>query len=278
MSLLSHEPPLPPHVLSAALLRRAVTDVDRVVQIRDAKAALSTLLQKSLIGDAFWNEFLEAEKELEAEIREVVEEANTFNPNWGKFIFAQASDIAQHEKFKNTAKELSTPLPRVQLVQQQPNGQPPQGAAAGGAPSPQPQLPPNFTPEHMRKLEEAASKLPPEQRAAFDAQYAKMKQAQAAAAATAAGGSNTPGAPTEASKSPLTTSAQNNQESPSAGEASQSATPAASGGQNKSPATPSKGKVSSIVIRTWPFDLRPLLTQNLICFRKRERAKRNEGL
>lgn len=104
---------MPSHILSAALLARAMTDVDRIVQTRDSKTALSSLLQKSLIGDSFWNEFLEAEKELEAEVREVMEEANTFNPNWGKVIFAQASDMVQHNKFKNVVKDLSTPLPQV---------------------------------------------------------------------------------------------------------------------------------------------------------------------
>lgn len=127
ISLLSHEPSVPPYLLSAALLRRAMTDVSRVMYIRDSKQSLSVLLQKSLIGDAFWNELLEAEKELEAEIKEVVEEAATFSPEWGRYIFAQASDMLQHERFKDTVKSLPTPLPKVQLRA----GPVPPGAAQG---------------------------------------------------------------------------------------------------------------------------------------------------
>lgn len=273
VSLLSHQPPLPPHILSAALLRRAVTDVARVVQIRDAKAALSTLLQKSLIGDAFWNEFLEAEKELEAEIKEVVEEANTFNENWGKFIFAQASDMAQHQKFKNTVKELSTPMPRVQLVQQlspsAPGGGPGQPAAQNG-PAGLPRLPPNMTPEQVQKIQEAAAKMTPQQRAAMQAQFAMAQQQQQAKAAAAAAGSSAPSTTTATSpsKGPLTTSAATNQD-PAASKGDDGAdgksegSPTPGGQQNQAPTTPSKSKVSEeLPEKVGPFCVQRPLTRS----------------
>lgn len=68
--------------------------------VRDSKVALQTLLSKGQIGDDTWNHLLETEKELEAELLEVVGEANHFRPGWGNIIFAHASDMLQHEKNK----------------------------------------------------------------------------------------------------------------------------------------------------------------------------------
>jgi translocation protein SEC66 len=116
--LLSHDPQPPTHILAAALMRRAMTDVQRVLQIRDSKQALGALLQKGLIGDDFWNQFQEAEKELEAELTELVQEANTFRPNWGQSIFAQANDMVNHQRLKGIA--LDVERAREQLVKGKP--------------------------------------------------------------------------------------------------------------------------------------------------------------
>jgi len=98
VSLLSMDPPPERPVLIAALIRRAMTDVQRLMEVRTAKMAMQTLLQKGQIGDDTWNHLLETEKELEAELMEVVGEANTFKQGWGQIIFAHASDMVQHEK------------------------------------------------------------------------------------------------------------------------------------------------------------------------------------
>jgi translocation protein SEC66 len=92
------DPPPERPVLIAALIRRAMTDVQRLMEVRTAKMAMQTLLQKGQIGDDTWNHLLETEKELEAELMEVVGEANTFKQGWGQIIFAHASDMVQHEK------------------------------------------------------------------------------------------------------------------------------------------------------------------------------------
>lgn len=67
---------IPESVIRAALLRRAVEDIRRLVQIRSAKAALSSLLQKGSVGDDLWQRFLRAEKEMENELRDVVMEVS----------------------------------------------------------------------------------------------------------------------------------------------------------------------------------------------------------
>lgn len=101
ISLLSLEPPPPQPILVAALLRRALDDVKLIWAVRDQKAALSTLLAKGQIGDDTWERFLLAEKELEAEIIEVVGEANAFQEGYGQNIFPLASEMATHEKWKD---------------------------------------------------------------------------------------------------------------------------------------------------------------------------------
>ena len=65
---------MPESVLRAALLRRATEDIRRVLAVRSAKQALTTLLQKGSVGDELWQRFLLAEKEVEDEVRDVVNE------------------------------------------------------------------------------------------------------------------------------------------------------------------------------------------------------------
>jgi len=94
------DPPTPDSLLKAALLRRAVADVTRIVRIREDKPAIQALIQKGTVGDDLWTSCQLAEKELEAELMEVVAEANTFHPGWGQFIFGSASEILGHERIK----------------------------------------------------------------------------------------------------------------------------------------------------------------------------------
>ena len=87
-------------VLKAALLNRAMADVRRIIRMRDDKQALSALLQKGSLGDETMERFALAEKELEAEILDVVSEANTFKEGWGQIIFPTASEMVAHLKHK----------------------------------------------------------------------------------------------------------------------------------------------------------------------------------
>ncbi|GAA5877575.1 hypothetical protein JCM16303_003383 [Sporobolomyces ruberrimus] len=107
VSLLSLDPPPARPILVAALLRRAMDDVKLIWSIRDAKASLTTLLQRGQIGDELWERFLAAEKELEGEIVEVVGEANTFEPGYGQRIFAMASEMVSHERWKEVYENIA---------------------------------------------------------------------------------------------------------------------------------------------------------------------------
>lgn len=65
---------VPDSVLKAALLRRALEDIQRILQLRTAKPALQTLLQRGSVGDELWQRFQRAEKEMEEEVKDVVNE------------------------------------------------------------------------------------------------------------------------------------------------------------------------------------------------------------
>lgn len=65
---------VPDSVIKAALLRRAVEDIHRIIQIRNAKPALQQLVQKRSVGEELWQRFLRAEQEIEEEVKDVVSE------------------------------------------------------------------------------------------------------------------------------------------------------------------------------------------------------------
>lgn len=89
-------PKVPESIIRAALLRRAVEDIRRIVHIRNAKTACSSLLQRGSVGDDLWQRFQRAEKETEEELRDVVMEANALFPGWGQIIFQSANEIASN--------------------------------------------------------------------------------------------------------------------------------------------------------------------------------------
>lgn len=209
---------LPDHLLKAALLNRAMTDVRRIIQMRDDKQALAVLLQKGSVGDATMARFALAEKELEAEILDVVSEANTFREGWGQLIFPTASEMVTHKKHKEVyysipeernkqiallkAQNKPVPKPNIELpplftppgtqvkvhAQQGQQGQQLQGPpGAAGVP-----LPPGMTPAQMQQIIQA-------QRAARSQQLGQALPGQVnttgSAAAAAAGGPQVHGPP-----------------------------------------------------------------------------------
>jgi translocation protein SEC66 len=105
------DPPASDALLKAALVRRAIADVQRILRIREDKPALQTLLQKGSVGDDLWNSLLAAEKELEAEIVEVHAEANTFVEGWGQVLFQTASEMVANEKTRAIVEQI--PLERA---------------------------------------------------------------------------------------------------------------------------------------------------------------------
>ncbi|TKX23674.1 translocation protein sec66 [Elsinoe australis] len=97
---------VPESIIKAALMRRAVEDIHRIIQVRNAKPALQTLLQRGSVGEELWQRFLRAEQEIEEEVKDVVNEANALAPNWGQVIFQSANEIANNQLAKARMEEL----------------------------------------------------------------------------------------------------------------------------------------------------------------------------
>lgn len=71
---------VPESIIKAALLRRAVEDIHRIIQVRNAKAALQALLQRGSVGDDLWTRFQRGEKDIEEEVKDVVSEVRKRTP------------------------------------------------------------------------------------------------------------------------------------------------------------------------------------------------------
>ncbi|KAM0563964.1 hypothetical protein ACHAPJ_000172 [Fusarium lateritium] len=99
-------PKIPDSVLRAALMRRAVEDIRRLIQIKSAKQACGSLLQRGSVGDDLWQRFQRAEKEMEEELRDVVTEANALAPNWGQSIFQSAHEMTANAAMRNSLEEI----------------------------------------------------------------------------------------------------------------------------------------------------------------------------
>ncbi|KAF5023923.1 hypothetical protein F66182_4003 [Fusarium sp. NRRL 66182] len=99
-------PKIPDSVLRAALMRRAVEDIRRLIQIKSAKQACGSLLQRGSVGDDLWQRFQRAEKEMEEELRDVVTEANALAPNWGQSIFQSAHEMTANAAMRSSVEEI----------------------------------------------------------------------------------------------------------------------------------------------------------------------------
>ncbi|KAG9240827.1 Sec62/63 complex, subunit Sec66 [Calycina marina] len=104
-------PVVPDSIIRAALLRRAVEDIRRIIQIRSAKPACTALLQRGSVGDDLNERFLRAEKDMEDELRDVVQEANALSEGWGNVIFQSANEIAANTAFRKSLNEIQAKAP-----------------------------------------------------------------------------------------------------------------------------------------------------------------------
>lgn len=118
IALLNCEPAVPEYHLRAALLRRAMEAVRRLVQVQQEKPALQQLMKTGSIGDDLWREFSAAEQEITAELQEIAMEANTFKDGWGQTIFSTAAQMLEHEKQKQMQTEMKTMLEMETLRKQ----------------------------------------------------------------------------------------------------------------------------------------------------------------
>ncbi|KAJ3262615.1 translocation protein S66 [Boothiomyces macroporosus] len=82
-------------VLVAALLKRAVEAVTRVLRIRDEKPPLQGMVKEGIVNEGLWEKLLAAEAEIELEMQELMEESNLYKPNWSASFLQEVSQLVQ---------------------------------------------------------------------------------------------------------------------------------------------------------------------------------------
>jgi translocation protein SEC66 len=102
---------VPDSVLRAALLARAVEDVQRVMEVRTRKQPLAQLLQRGVVGDEIFQRLTRAEQELEIEIKDVMNEANALAPQWGNHIFQSANEMVNNKMLRDKLDVIKATLP-----------------------------------------------------------------------------------------------------------------------------------------------------------------------
>ena len=90
-----------------------MADVRRILKLREDKTALTNLIQKGSVGDDLLVKFAKAEKELEAEVLDVVNEANSFTAAWGPGIFQTAQEMVMVQADSKVREE----IPRISKEQ-----------------------------------------------------------------------------------------------------------------------------------------------------------------
>ncbi|KAI9245510.1 Sec62/63 complex, subunit Sec66 [Phascolomyces articulosus] len=106
IALLNAEPETAEHHLKAALLRRAMEALRRLTVIQEERGGLVDLVRIGYISDDVWRDFEVAQDETVEEIKEVMEEANTYTEEWGKTIFQTARQMLETEKQKEDKKQV----------------------------------------------------------------------------------------------------------------------------------------------------------------------------
>ncbi|KAI7847123.1 Sec62/63 complex, subunit Sec66, partial [Circinella umbellata] len=106
IALLNSEPETSEEQLKAALLRRAMEAMRRYSIINQEQAALVELMRTGHITDDIWHDFKASQDETVLEIKEVIEEGNTYAEGWGTSVFKTASQLVRSENQKEEFKKV----------------------------------------------------------------------------------------------------------------------------------------------------------------------------
>ncbi|KAJ3216731.1 translocation protein S66 [Dinochytrium kinnereticum] len=151
-------------ILTSALVRRAMVDVQRIWQIREEKPSLQNLVRTGVLGEEMMEKITLAEKELEVEVQDIMTEADLYKAGWGKTIFQEATQFIQLQ-----TQQLQKAAAAQQKHQHQHQATSPTGSA--GSAKPESEMSKEELEERARKaaedllLEEEREKAKSEQRA-----------------------------------------------------------------------------------------------------------------
>lgn len=82
-------------ILETALMHRACEDVVRILRLREEKPPLAAMVRDGMVGEDLLEKLLAAEKELDAEIGDLVSEADIYKTGWGEKLLQEASILVQ---------------------------------------------------------------------------------------------------------------------------------------------------------------------------------------
>ncbi|KAJ1722275.1 translocation protein Sec66 [Coemansia erecta] len=93
--------------LMAALLRRAMTDIVRMVELQGNKATLAALVKSGAMSEEYLHQFNASDNEKDAELMSVAQEAERLKPGWGRTIFSSASEMVNCMRLRELREEMA---------------------------------------------------------------------------------------------------------------------------------------------------------------------------
>lgn len=83
--------------LRKALMRRAMTDVKRLMSLSEEKESVYSLMRNGALSEDMWSSFKLAESEMQLEMSDLQAEAETFKAGWSNNIIQEAAMLVKRE-------------------------------------------------------------------------------------------------------------------------------------------------------------------------------------
>uniref|UniRef100_A0A7S4BV14 Uncharacterized protein n=1 Tax=Chrysotila carterae TaxID=13221 RepID=A0A7S4BV14_CHRCT len=90
--------PTDKRALPVALLKRAMADIPRIEQLEKDHPRMARLFNRGLLPFGLWEQLLEAEAMMDAEVHEVQAEAEKLHKGWGQGVFSQAYQMLRQQR------------------------------------------------------------------------------------------------------------------------------------------------------------------------------------
>ena len=83
-------------------------DVARIQSLQQDRQALQDLVRSGSMGDEMWQQFLDAEAEMNIECEETMLDAEDLVKGWGQNIFREAAQLLEVERTQQQRQALAT--------------------------------------------------------------------------------------------------------------------------------------------------------------------------
>lgn len=84
--------------LRKALMKRAITDMRRLMELNEEKDSVYNLMRTGAISEQMWADFKTAENDLQLELFDVQAEAETFKKDWSQAVLKEAAMLLHKER------------------------------------------------------------------------------------------------------------------------------------------------------------------------------------